>query len=99
MSMNHLKRVSSGLNGFDKIIESIYLGDNVVWQVDSISDYREFVQPFVEQANKDNRKIHYMRFADHAPLFEDEDPRIMVHHLNAFSGFESFALEDRKSVV
>lgn len=93
MSINPLKHVSSGLKGFDKIIESIYLGDNVVWQVDSISDYREFVFPFVEQAHKNNRKIHYMRFADHAPLFEDNDPRLTVHHLNAFSGFESFALD------
>ncbi|HRX46017.1 MAG TPA: PEP/pyruvate-binding domain-containing protein [Spirochaetota bacterium] len=93
MSINPLKHVSSGLKGFDKIIESIYLGDNVVWQVDSISDYREFVLPFVDQAYKDNRKIHYMRFADHAPLFADNDPRLEVHHLNAFSGFESFALD------
>lgn len=93
MSINPLKHVSSGLKGFDKIVESIYLGDNVVWQVDSISDYREFVLPFVEQAHKDGRKIHYMRFADHAPLFEDDDPRMVVHHLNAFSGFESFALD------
>ncbi len=93
MSINPLKHVSSGLKGFDKIIESIYLGDNVVWQVDSISDYREFVLPFVEQAHKDGRKIHYMRFADHSALFEDNDSRMMVHHLNAFSGFESFALD------
>lgn len=93
MSMNHLKHVSSGLKGFDKIIESIYLGDNVVWQVDSIADYRDVVLPFVEQAHKDGRNIHYMRFADHAPLFEPDDPRVTTHRLNAFPGFESFALD------
>ncbi len=93
MSMNPVKHVSSGLRGFDKIVETIYLGDNVVWQVDSIADYREFVLPFVDQAYRDGRKIHYMRFADHAPLFESDDPRLKTHRLNAFSGFESFALD------
>ena len=93
MSMSHMKRVSSGIKGFDKIVETIYLGDNVVWQVDSISDYREFVLPFVEQAHSDGRRILYIRFAEHAPLFEEDDGRVEIHNLNAFSGFESFALD------
>jgi len=88
-----MKRVSSGIKGFDKIVETIYLGDNVVWQVDSISDYREFVLPFVEQAHSDGRRILYIRFAEHAPLFEEDDGRVEIHNLNAFSGFESFALD------
>lgn len=90
--MQSIKEVSSGLTGFDKIINNLNLGDNVVWQVDNIEVYHEFVEPYVEQAYRDGRKIHYMRFASHAPVIQPGDPRVICHTLNAFSGFESFAL-------
>lgn len=91
--MQSIKEVSSGLTGFDKIINNLNIGDNVVWQVDNIAVYREFVEPFVDQANKDGRRIHYMRFASHAPLIEPDDTRVTIHKLNAYSGFETFALK------
>lgn len=97
--MEQITRVSSGFTGFDKIINNLNLGDNVVWQVDSISDYREFVIPFVKKSYEDGRKIHYMRFASHAPLLEEDDERVEIHILNAFSGFESFALEVHRIIA
>lgn len=90
--MSSIKQLSSGLTGFDKIINSLNLGDNVVWQVDSIAVYREFVEPFVSQAFMDGRSIHYIRFAGHAPVIEPGDNRVVHHALSASSGFESFAL-------
>jgi hypothetical protein len=97
--MEQITQVSSGLIGFDKIINNLNLGDNVVWQVDSISDYREFVIPFVNSSFAEGRDIHYMRFANHVPLFEDGDERVHIHILNAFSGFESFALEVHRIIA
>ncbi|HQO38972.1 MAG TPA: pyruvate kinase, partial [Spirochaetota bacterium] len=90
--MRSIREVSTGLNGFDKIINNLNLGDNVVWQVDNLEVYREFVAPYVEQAFMDGRKIHYIRFASHEPVLDPADSRINYHSLNAFSGFESFAL-------
>ena len=90
--MQSIKEVSSGLGGLDRIINNLNLGDNVVWQVDSVEVYREFVGPFIEQACSDGRRVHYMRFALHAPVVEPGDPRVTWHNLNAYSGFESFAL-------
>lgn len=97
--MDQITHVSSGFYGFDKIINNLNLGDNVVWQVDTITDYREFVIPFVEKSYSDGRQIIYMRFASHAPLFELDDPRMKVYVLNAFSGFESFALEVHRIIA
>lgn len=34
--MDRYERVSTGLKGFDRAIDHLRLGDNVVWQVDSI---------------------------------------------------------------
>ncbi|HNX24633.1 MAG TPA: PEP/pyruvate-binding domain-containing protein [Spirochaetota bacterium] len=97
--MEQVTQVSSGFTGFDKIINNLNLGDNVVWQVDSIADYREFVIPFADKAYADGRKILYMRFASHSPLFEPGDARVKIHTLNAFSGFEAFALEVHRIIA
>jgi pyruvate,water dikinase len=86
------RRVHTGLLEFDEMIDSLRLGDNVVWQVDSIEDYSIFVDFYVNQALADERNIVYMRFGNHAPLLEKSD-RITEHHLIPNKGFESFATQ------
>jgi len=85
-------QVSTGLESFDHVIDGLRIGDNVVWQVDYIADYRSFVTPFVQCALSENRKVVYLSFAQHEPLLE-EDERITVYRLDAQSGFESFSSE------
>ncbi|MDG5786152.1 PEP/pyruvate-binding domain-containing protein [Evansella sp. AB-P1] len=86
------EKVSTGLTGFDQAIDKLRLGDNVVWQVDSIEDYKKVVQPYVEQAKRDNRKMIYVRFGQHEPILE-EGIGVKVYKLEARKGFESFATE------
>ncbi len=81
---------TTGLNGLDQILCGLRKGDNVVWQVDSIDDFKEFVAPFVGAAVRDGKKIIYMRFADHKPLIEVQ-AGVTVYHLDAESGFETFS--------
>lgn len=83
---------SSGLPGLDSIINSLRMGDNVVWQVDNIDDYRYFVDAFVKQGHKDNRKIVYFRFAQHPPVLHG-DTNVKVYELEADSGFEQFSAQ------
>ena len=35
--------VSTGCAGLDGILDKLRIGDNVVWSVDSVGDYRDFV--------------------------------------------------------
>ena len=42
-------RVGSGISALDETIDQYRLGDNVVWQTDSIEDYCSFVEPFVQK--------------------------------------------------
>jgi hypothetical protein len=42
--------VSTGLPGLDAILGGLRLGDNVVWRVDGVDDYRAFVVPYVAPA-------------------------------------------------
>jgi len=83
---------STGLKGLDAILNDLRKGDNVVWQVDSVRDYQQFVTPFVAQAVRDNRQVIYMRFAGHGPLVE-RGPNIRVYELNADRGFEIFSTQ------
>lgn len=82
--------VSTGLTGLDHLLGGLQIGDNVVWQIDAIAEYRDFVRPFVACALRDRRRVVYIRFAGHEPLLESRKG-IIVYRLNARSGFESFS--------
>jgi len=80
------------LKGFDKVIDNLRLGDNVVWQVDSVSEYRKMVAPYISQAAQENRRLVYVRFGIHESLLEG-CPDIETYHVDPGKGFESFATE------
>lgn len=85
-------RVSAGCIGLDKMIDNLRLGDNVVWKVDSVLNYKKLARLYVTAALKDNRKVVYVRFGTHESLLE-EDARIKVHEVEAGKGFENFTTE------
>lgn len=80
---------STGMQGFDKAIDNLRLGDNVVWQVKSTSAYEKVVEPFIKQTKKDNRRLVYFRFGTHPPLLE-EGVADACYVMDASEGFESF---------
>ena len=55
--MIHSDLVSTGIDGFDKSIDMLRLGDSIVCQVGTISDYKKFLTPFVNRAIEDGRNI------------------------------------------
>jgi pyruvate, water dikinase len=87
-----LNRISTGINGIDQVIDYLRLGDNIVWQIESIADYRRFVTPFIKQALADERAVYYVRFGAHEPLIEPDfaGQGITVFDLKASGGFENF---------
>lgn len=87
MTINN--RVSTGLSGFDNVIDMLRLGDNVVWQVQSMEDYQKIVEPYKKQAIKDGRRLIYFRFGNHMPLMDDTEAS-ELYKMNASEGFESF---------
>ncbi len=90
--MKSISHVSTGFDGLDSIIDWLRIGDNVVWQVDDIKDYKSIVAPFVLSALSDHKKVIYMRFADHEPLVEPGE-QVAVYTLNSAEGFESFSTQ------
>jgi len=85
-------KIPSGLPGLDRVLDWIRLGDNVVWQVHSVSEYRAMAEPFALRALADGRQTIYIRFAPHEPVL-DPLPGLTIHRLDPTSGFESFTEE------
>ena len=84
-------RVCSGIPAMDRALDNIRMGDNVVWQVSSLEEYRLFARAFAAQAIRDGRNLLYIRFADHEPILEPmEGLRIVPVKLS--HRFETFTI-------
>ena len=80
----------SGIPALDEILRGVRLGDNVVWQVDSIEDYRFFVLPFADQSVRDGRTLVYLRFGKHEPLLEPREGMETIK-IDPGLGFDAFS--------
>lgn len=89
-------RIQSGYPGADEVFDNIRIGDNVVWQVTELSEYRLFAQPFADQAIADGRNTVYMHFTHHEPLLSAR-PGLKIYEFDPDMGFEPFtvAIYDR----
>ncbi len=82
------RSVSSGLPSLDKLLQSLRLGDNVVWQVTDLAQYRFFAQALADEAIRQDSKCIYLRFAPHAAILEQES--CVVHQIDPSRGFDAF---------
>lgn len=80
---------TTGLPGLDAVLSGIEAGDNIVWEVDSITDYQELVVPYAAAAAQAQRRLVYFRFAQHPPLLADGHG-VERHDLDPSPGFEAF---------
>ncbi len=86
--------VNSGIPEFDQAIDSIRLGDNVVFRVSDLAEFHLFLDPYVRQAVKDGRNIIYVRFASHEPLVDTEAfPEVKVAEIPLSHRFETFTVD------
>lgn len=93
-------KAHTGYPGLDAALLHVRLGDNVVFQIDSVATYRKVVRKYVESAWLDDRQVIYFRFACHDSLLEginpdtyDPDPirpLLTTIELDAADGFEAF---------
>jgi len=82
-------KVSTGLAGLDEVLDGLRIGDNVVWRVSDLEDYRRFVPPFLDAAANAGRQVIYLRFGEHPPIIE-QHPAVRTIRIDALGGFESF---------
>lgn len=90
--------VCSGYPQMDGILDHIRMGDNVVWQVSNIDEFRLFAEPFARQAVEDGRDIVYIRFAQHEPVLTDLTG-IDVREFDPDEGFEAFTVKIHEEIT
>ena len=68
--MSAFEKVLSGIPMMDQALNHIRMGDNVVWPVSNLEEFKTFAVPFVHQAIRDHRNVIYVPFAEHPPILE-----------------------------
>ena len=86
------RKFSTGLMDLDGILQGILPGDNIVFQVEEIDDFKIFVNRFCYNANEEKKDLIYCRFAQHDFLIP-EDVKATVYKLNPKKGFDFFLSE------
>jgi len=84
--------MTTGLAGLDRVLMGVMPGDNIVWQIESIEDYKELVIPYASAARQQGRRLIYFRFANHPQLLPD-DFGAEIHRPAPNQGFESFVTD------
>jgi len=68
MPKNNIPIDTTGLPQLDKALCGILAGDNIVWNVEDVDQYRQLARPYAEAAKRDGRQLVYFRFARHERL-------------------------------
>ena len=92
-------RVPSGIDGLDLVLDSIRLGDNVVWQVSSLDEFRPIANAFVARSVADGRNVVYLRFASHERLVAQGEPGVTEVDLDPNRGFETFTMQVHDTIT
>lgn len=85
-------RLSTGIPSIDRLITAVLPGDNIVWQVDDLEDYRHLAGAFAQEALRSGKTLIYFRFGRHDPVL-DEDSGVRVVRIDPSVGFDPFAQE------
>ena len=89
--MAAFEKILSGIPMMDAALDHIRLGDNVVWQVSALEQFRALARVFAAQAVRDGRNLIYVRFAEHPPILEPM-PGLRILPVQLSHRFETFTV-------
>jgi transcriptional regulator with XRE-family HTH domain len=81
-----MPKISSGIKSLDQLINSLHVGDNVVWEVDAGTSYDVFVQNFIKQSFNESQKVIYVSF--------NKSPQSTINAMSNLLNPEHFTLVD-----
>ena len=96
--MQSQSNLSTGLSGLDEVFQGLRDGDNVVWQVDGVEQYRPIATAFADESLRRGRRVVYFRFATHEPLLEQKEG-VVILDLDPTRGFEVVVSEVHDALV
>ncbi|MBI4683745.1 MAG: helix-turn-helix domain-containing protein [Nitrospirae bacterium] len=57
-----MQKISSGIKSLDGLIDSLHIGDNVVWETEAGTSEEIFIQNFIHNSLIENRDVIYVSF-------------------------------------
>lgn len=80
------KKVSSGINGLNRMLNGLFIGDNVVWYDDAGSLASEFCMKFIHESSNQNKPIVYVSF--------DRSPKNLIEKLGPLAQNQQLTILD-----
>ncbi len=80
------KQVSSGINGLDRMLNGLFIGDNVVWYDDAGSLAYEFCTKFLLESQNQDKPFVYVTF--------DRSPRTVIEKLGPLAENQQLTILD-----
>jgi transcriptional regulator with XRE-family HTH domain len=81
-----MSKILSGINDLDNLIDSLYVGDNVVWEVEAGTSSEIFVENFIRQSHIENQNVIYVSF--------NKSPNTILQQIGEVSSGKNFILID-----
>lgn len=78
--------ILSGIKSLDKHIDAFYIGENIVWEVESSIPFQHFIKAFIRQAYEDKANIIYVSF--------NHSPQTILADIESLVDINSFILID-----
>lgn len=91
------EKISSGVGQLDEILHYFRLGDNVVWKLEELDDYRYFANNFIRHGMDEGYKCVYVRFAPHEPILPDIKD-VEVVKIDPSPGFDYFSSQVHRTI-
>jgi len=80
------KKVSSGIKSLDRLLNELFIGDNVVWYDDAGSLASEFCLKFIKESQNQNKPIVYVTF--------DRSPKNLIEKLGPLAQNQQLTILD-----
>jgi len=79
-------KIVSGITDLDSLIDSLYAGDNVVWEVEAGTSSEIFLHHFIRQSFADHQNVIYISF--------NKSPQSILQQIGDIPSQENFKLLD-----
>ncbi|MBN1375460.1 MAG: PEP/pyruvate-binding domain-containing protein [Dehalococcoidia bacterium] len=89
--------ISTGISNLDNLLQGLLPGDNIVWQIDNLTDYAFFAERFAGSAIDQSLECVYFRFGSHPPILP-EMPGLTTINIDPVPGFDYFAGEVHNTI-
>ncbi|MDQ7786084.1 MAG: helix-turn-helix domain-containing protein [Thermodesulfovibrionales bacterium] len=81
-----MSKIFSGIRDLDNLIDSLYVGDNVVWEIEAGTSPEVFALNFIHQSFSENKHVTYISF--------NKSPQTILQQIGEIPRQKSFTLLD-----